>query len=221
MRPPVFISGITVMTDQPSVTLSIGVPPPLVSRFLPLFERGVEFRLQTNCSIKTLLCDHLGVEDAYVFDRIQTVFLNGKPVDDIRAATVGPGATIALSAAMPGLAGATLRSGGQFAAMRRDISFDDRKHQAAAVRKEKVTVKLFNHVLRELGPGFLERGVWICGEHLLDLIDRYGNDIPARCGSIQLDGRNIEPENVARFPWSGKTIFLTVVPRQSPDSDVG
>ena len=114
---------------------------------------------------------------------------------------------------MPGLAGATLRSGGQFAPMRRGISYDARKNQAETFQKGKVTLKLFNHVLKELGPGFLETGVWTRGDHLLSLIERYGEYIPTQCRSIQIEGQDIGPEDFVRVPWADKTVFLTVSAR--------
>ena len=51
--------------------------------------------------------------------------LDGKPVDDIGAALVQDGSTLALSAAMPGLVGATLRRGGAYSSFRSAITYHE------------------------------------------------------------------------------------------------
>ena len=58
------------------------------------------------CSVKTMLNNTLGMDDNYVEDRIKTIFLDAKPVDDINTACINDGSVLALSGAMPGLAGA-------------------------------------------------------------------------------------------------------------------
>ena len=42
-------------------------------------------KIQVNCSIKSLLCDQLGVTPDFVDKRIQTIFLDGKAVDDVNS----------------------------------------------------------------------------------------------------------------------------------------
>lgn len=54
----------------------------------------------------------LGLPHFYVEERIQTLLLNGLAVDDPDTAVLESGARLALSAAMPGVLGATLRRGG-------------------------------------------------------------------------------------------------------------
>jgi len=44
-----------------------------------------------------------GLDEDYVTQRISTIFLDGKPVDDIDTLLVRDGAVLSLSAAMPGL----------------------------------------------------------------------------------------------------------------------
>ena len=63
----------------------------------------------------------LGLEEAYVESRIQTILRNGLAVDDF-AVPLASGDRLALSAAMPGVAGAALRRGGRYAAMRAAIT---------------------------------------------------------------------------------------------------
>jgi len=64
------------------------------------------------CSIKNLLCNQFDITPEYLSDRISTIFLNGKPVDDVESAIIKDNSILALSGAMPGLVGATFRKGG-------------------------------------------------------------------------------------------------------------
>jgi hypothetical protein len=56
-----------------------------------------------------VLCDQFQVETDYLENRIKTIFLDGKPVDDEDKAVLKNGSTLALSAAMPGLVDSTFR----------------------------------------------------------------------------------------------------------------
>jgi hypothetical protein len=84
------------------------------------------------------------------------MFLNSRAVDAIKTSVVSGGSTVALSGAMPGLVGATMRAGGFYAAMRGAITFrEDDSGRSSGI--DRVRVKLFNLLLNELGPGFLAR----------------------------------------------------------------
>ncbi len=134
--------------------------------FSGLLQRGVFCPIAARCSVGDFLTGQLGIDPDYVRDRIATVFLDGSVVDDLAAATVWPGSTLTLSAAMPGLVGATLRRSGFYAAMRSEISW---KLEGGAVSEGRegdappgtVRLKLFNTVLREIGPALLRRGVMV------------------------------------------------------------
>ena len=145
--------------------LSITVAEEYLPKLTGLLAPSFSVKVRVGIDLKTFVCSELGVHEAYFENRIQTIFLDSKPVDDVATAPVHDGSVLALSAAMPGLVGATFRKGGQYSWMRRSISHagDDRLD---TVRDGWVTVKLFNMVLKELGPGFLERGVWIEGSRV-------------------------------------------------------
>jgi hypothetical protein len=64
---------------------------------------------------------------------------------------------------MPGLVGATLRRGGFYSAMRSEISWKagDGERDEGDGPPGTVRLKLFNTVLREIGPALLQRGVMV------------------------------------------------------------
>ena len=128
-----------------------------------LLQRGVFCRLAARCSVQDFLTGQLGINPDYVRDRIATVFVDGSVVDDLGTATLRPGSTLTLSAAMPGLVGASLRKGGFYSAMRSEISWkaDDETRQRLDGPPGAIRIKLFNSVLREIGPTLLRHGVLV------------------------------------------------------------
>ena len=156
-------------------------------RFFTLLRRGFHVRTSLPCSLEALLCMRLDIPRDYVAQRVQTIFLNGRAVDTICSARVADGAVVTLSAAMPGLVGATLRRGGRLTSLRSSISHrtDGSSDQETAIGK--VTVKFFNLICDELGPSFLSRGVCLAPAAFSDfLADRWAEIAPA-CRSVRID----------------------------------
>ena len=136
------------------------LPPGGLGRLAPRFQQGLWVRAAAGASVRSFLEDGLGVDPEYVRSRITTVFLDGSVVDDLEAAHLHEGARLALSAAMPGLVGATLRKGGYYAAMRAAITLGpEREAGAGGAPVVPVQVKLFNLLIEELGPVLLAHGI--------------------------------------------------------------
>jgi hypothetical protein len=85
----------------------------LVAGFFLLLQQGVKIRRRVGCSVDIFLREEIGAAPETI-EKIQSIMLDGKPVDDISSALIHDGSTLALSAAMPGLVGATLRRGGAY-----------------------------------------------------------------------------------------------------------
>jgi len=147
--------------------------------FSTLLQRGVFCSLVARCSVQDFLTGQLGINPAYVRDRIATVFLDGSVVDDLATATLQPGSTLTLSAAMPGLVGATLRKGGFYSAMRSEISWkaDDTVRQRLDGPPDTIRLKLFNTVLREIGPTLLVRGVLVDRREAIGAVGAWCSDV--------------------------------------------
>jgi len=156
--------------------LCITVPADRIACFFPLLQKGFDLGVLVGCPIRALLRDGLGLTDEYIETRIQTVFLDGKPVDDIDGARIRDGATLALAPAMPGLMGAMLRRGGYYAPMRSGITHrDDAAPQGIA--QGRITVKLFGMAVRELGLQLLERGIEVGAGDLARIV----SELPGEC----------------------------------------
>ncbi len=140
---------------------------------IPLLQQGVQIEIENDKSLEDLLCRQWGLARDYVLGRISTLFLNGRPVDDIETARIVHGARLALSCAMPGLIGATMRRGGILAPFRSGISHHDNQTPKPTSRRARITVKLFNMLTRELGPVLLAQGIIVPRASLDMLVPRY------------------------------------------------
>ena len=181
----------------------------IVPSFFRLLEQGFTVKARVGCSAKILLCRQLGLNPKYLEERIQTIFLDGRPVDDVNSAIIEHGSTLALSAAMPGLAGAILRKGGPYASMRNQISYRQAP-TSKPLQDGVILLKLFNLLLKDLGPTFLKQGIWINGKDLSDFFKRQPDDFWAGCHMAQLDGKDVDVAELLEMKWTGKEVLLQV-----------
>ena len=172
------------------ILLAFAVEAPLVARFFLLLQQGVMIRRRVGCPVDTFLRQELGAGPEMV-EMIQSVILDGKPVDDIGAAVIREGSTLALSAAMPGVVGATMRRGGAYASMRSSITYHETGETGAA-GEGWVTIKLFNLLMAELGPSLLRGQVLVASSVLLDRLTELPEDFWRGCRHISRDGMAID-----------------------------
>jgi hypothetical protein len=155
-------------------------------------------RLRVNLPLREILCGELGVAPDYLETRIQTLFLDGHPVDRLED-RVPDGAVLALSGALPGLVGATLRRAGRYASLRAGISHADGTGGSAEPVWGGITLKLFNLVLEELAPVLLARGLRLRAVDLALLWEEILSPSPGPLFSATLDGRDLLPERLAHL----------------------
>jgi len=198
---------------EPYSRLEFVVDNSLISRFFPLLQKGVVIRSRIGCSIATFLKEEIGATPETI-EKIQSVILDGKPVDDLETTYIQDGATLALSAAMPGLVGATLRRGGAYSSFRNAITH----HETCGVSAQgegSVQVKLFNLLMSDLGPDLLRRGVILCTRDIISFTSVQSSDFWEGCREITLDGKHIEGLKMRNADWpSGKEhVFLIATKR--------
>jgi hypothetical protein len=150
-------------------TLTFDCPAESIGIFSKYLQKGFQISIDPGRSISVLLQEHVGIPADYVKNRINTIFLNGKAVDDVESAFVFAGSRLALSAAMPGFVGAAFRKGGFFAGMRSSIT-----HRGEPSGEPNdagtCTIRLFNLLIEEIGPIFLERGIILENEDAFELM---------------------------------------------------
>jgi hypothetical protein len=189
-----------------------GDPEP-IRWFFPLLQQGFTIRARVGFSIRELLCEQFGIRPEYLSGRITTIFLNSRAIDDPASSRIAAGATLALSAAMPGLVGATMRCGGYYSAMRSDITHHDLAGDGAQGNGE-IRVKLFNLLMAELGPGFLARGIRLQAPDLAEFLAAQPQGFWAGCRSILLEGRTADPgflEDSLRSAPADESVALRVL----------
>jgi hypothetical protein len=202
-------NGKTIFKSTSPRHISLTVEAGLILAFSQLLQNGFWIKGTVGCSVKSFLCEQFGLSPEYLEKRIQTIFLDGDVVDHVERATVEDGATLSLSAAMPGLAGAVLRKGGYYAAMRDQISCKG-ETTSASMQSGKVLVKLFNMPLQELGPIFLRHGIWVESDKFKDVLKARTDDFQRGCGEVLADGRQFGIEQLLEMDWGMGDIFLQV-----------
>lgn len=176
------------------------MPEQQLRPFFPLLQQGFAVRTQVGCSIRELLCNQFGIDPDYLKQRITTIFLNSKAIDDPDSSRVGNGATLALSAAMPGLVGATMRRGGYYAAMRGALTHHETFVDAGATYG-RIRIKLFNLLMAELGPGFLRMGIILPADELAAFLAGQSRDFWAGWSDIRLNGNPVAAEVLQTGKW--------------------
>ena len=191
------------------ISLYLRLKPELLPKLYPLLQQGFEVEASLGTSIKAFLGINFDIPNDYIDNRLQTIFLNGKAVDNIDTAVMKSGSTLALSTAMPGLAGAVMRRGGYLTAMRDQISHRE-DEEAMVAQKGKIRIKLFNLLVKELGSTFLQYGIWVQGKPLETILKPEGKDFTNACRVAISNGAKIEPDQVWQVGWDGKDVFLKV-----------
>ena len=181
----------------------------LVAKFFRLLQSGFALKLAAGSDIKSFLCRQVGLSEDYFAERIQTLFLDGRPVDDAATAHIRDGSRLALSAAMPGVAGALFRNGGRYSAMRKGISY---REQDVMSDEEAgwVTIKLFNLVLKELGPFFLAKGLRLDGKTVRDFFSHPPEGLIENIQQIEINGDTRGAAILSTYEWSAG-VFLKVI----------
>jgi hypothetical protein len=154
------------------------VPSHTLPFFTTLLQSGIEIMAKSGDTIGTFLDQFPGFTPEYLADSVQTIFLDGTAVDDLTLPLKGDAPVVALSAAMPGLAGAIFRKNSFHSALRTATG----THLSGPEPEKKITVtlKLFNSIARERGGDMLRAGVSVRTAILSGFLKRR----PALWGSI-------------------------------------
>ncbi len=190
------------MKKHAHLTLSLELEKSNFSSFFPLLRKGFQVKAMVGCSIKDLLCDQFKVAEDVLKHRIQTLLLDGKPVDDEETATVKDGTTIALSIALGGVLGASLRKGGLLADYRSTITHQEKETTEIIPTEGMVTIKLFNQLAGELGPLFLKKGLWLKKDDAKAILKNRFDKLRSLIIDIEKDGLEITPDQLSNLNWS-------------------
>jgi len=176
-----------------------------------IFRQGVQVEIQVGLSIRDVVVHQLGMAEDYLENRVQTIFLNGKPVDNVDETLVFDKSVLALSAAMPGLAGATLRKSGKYAAFRQGISAHGEPVLSDIYQKGSMTLKLFNQVAEEQGIVLLAKGIWIDTREMLHVFhEAHKQSLMQDVEKVEINGKIVLHENLDAVVGGKSKIFLSL-----------
>jgi hypothetical protein len=190
-------------------TFSLIAEPKLFEKFFQLLQKGVKVRARIGSTVLSFLCEDLGLSPEYVDKRIQTLFLNGKAIDNPETALLREDSTLALSAAMPGLLGATLRKGSYYARMRNEISYQE-KSEGITIHEDFVLLKLFNLLTAEIGPAVLARGIWLKGEELNQFLREIPDELLGEVTDVKTDGQTVNLKGFVEKDSKNEPILVKI-----------
>lgn len=201
---------MTPKISESPILINVHTSDPKQFRFV--LQKGFGVSIRPGCSLKELLADQFNISDHYTDSRIQTVFLNYKPVDDYASAMIHDNDILALSTAMPGLVGATFRRGGALSPFRSQVSFRSQGNPESSPQQGRLTLKLFNHLADELGQPFLEKGIWITSDTLVQLHDQAGERQGTGFQLISINNKKPETQQVKQLMTADPPVdlFMTV-----------
>ena len=194
--------------------LTITIAGELLPLFSGLLTRGFVVEARVGCSIEELLCGQFGVAKQYLEERVQSLFLDGNAMDDVHAPVIRDGSVLSLSAALPGLAGAVLRKGGYYAAMRGRIAQAGGAVTGDEGGAGRVEIRLFNFTARELGPLFLKRGILVRTDDLMAVLADAAERLRKVGATAVLDGKPVAVDELLRSPLGTADIRLQVIAAQ-------
>ena len=168
--------------------------------FNALLHKGVEIGFETGSAVSSLLCDQMGIDPEFMAQRIQTIFLDYKVVDQAETALLRDGCVLALSAALPGLAGASLRKGGLLKSFRSGISYEEGDTDQA-VGQGRMTLKLFNLLMDDMGPAVLRHGIYLDSADLQAFLSAKGEELWGFCRKARVDGEELSAGQLAGLDW--------------------
>jgi hypothetical protein len=183
--------------DLRETQVAVIADPSRARAYLALLQEGAALRAKTGVAVRTFLCEGLGLSPSYVSEQLSTVFLNGRPVDDLDSALICDGYRLSLSGALPGLAGAVMRRSSPLAPLRGT----GRRGRATASEPGQeglLWIKLFNVVLEELGPLMLRRGVLVQSGRLEEALRAEDAALPKTRQEAFLNGAPVGLDELQR-----------------------
>ncbi|HON86558.1 MAG TPA: hypothetical protein PK864_11125 [Syntrophorhabdaceae bacterium] len=178
--------------------LNITVDKRSIPVFLTLLQEGVTLNGNIGASVRDTIKEHLDITDEYIDKKISTVLLDSSVVDDMDRAVIKEGSVLALSGAMPGLVGATMRTHSFYASFRNAITYRE-KQDAHKVKQGRFHIKLFNVLLKELGPKLLKKGILVDSAKLYEILNAQSEKTAMDIKEVSLDDVSLDLDKVNKI----------------------
>lgn len=159
-----------LMQTNSIVSIDFWPDPEAMQDFFPLLRQGFYQKIRLGTALEKILHHDLEIPEDYVRNRLQTLFLDHQPVDDLKLGVNTDWSTLSLSAAMPGLVGACFRRQGVYSGLRKAISYDLSGGVGRKTKTGMLKVKLYNFPAKELGPRLFKKGVIVFCKDFLEFV---------------------------------------------------
>ena len=202
------VEGLRSSADIcPELKLVVGVES--LSLFTSILQYGMDVVTQANIPLGKFFVSCPGFSEEYLAEAVQTIFLNGTAVDDLHIPLCGEHPLVALSAAMPGLAGAIFRKGGRHASLRTATIAEapGRKVEQGPLT---VTLKLFNAIARDKGELILGLGAVMSSAVVVSFLEKR-EELWSRIRELFLAGQAVRREDLAGLLSGYDHVRLRVV----------
>lgn len=194
--------------SPPLSTLRLSMDQELIKRFATVLQAGFYRDTVQGQTILSFLLSLPGFSKDYIADRLQTVFLNGDSVDDMEISFSADKATLALSAAMPGLAGSLFRKNSPLISLRKTAA---QKTLGRADARVTVQVKLFNVIALETGIELFKQGVILNCSDLISFLKLRPTLINGMVNTT-LDERSFDPQELFNIIGNYQKIQIICTP---------
>ena len=95
-------------------------------------------------------------------------------------------------------------------ALNGDIAQNQRERTVQQLKNGKITLKLWNLVVKELGPTFLQQGIWVAAEEVQSFINRHLEALKTECQTVELNDNPAEVDRLRRAEWKTELVLLQV-----------
>lgn len=197
------------MDNQQAVShLVLTVAPEKLPLFTTVLQSGIDIMTPAGTNIGKFLDVLPGFTSEYLTNTVQTIFHNGTAIDNLTTELTGETPVLALSAAMPGLAGAIFRKNSFHAALRSETKIAEN----SSVRSTpiKVKLKLFNTIALERGKELFSLGVRLQATTLASFFEKRPGLMEAIL-AIQLDNKSIDITTFSQKLVQLETINLKIL----------
>lgn len=191
-----------------ALELDILVSPGNLDRFTPLLQAGLFLECNRPQTVGELLSSLPGFSREYITGRIETIFLNGLPVDELTTPITGSQPVLAISAAMPGLAGAIFRKNSYHAHLRTAAANSDNPAEKDG-GSQQIRLKLFNFISKERGGDLLKQGCLLQADSVRKFFSLH-QDLLEDIVAIRGAGSDIPPNQLQETLAPAEMIMLTI-----------
>lgn len=188
--------------------LDIRIPVGRILPYTTLLQTGILVESKPQPTIGEFLGALPGFTRRYMNERIETIFLNGLPVDDLETIIVGAAPILAISAAMPGLAGAIFRKNGFHAPLRTTVS-NDSSNEAQNSEQVMILLKFFNMIVSERGEAILHDGCLMKCNSVLRFMN-YRPQLFSDALSMNCDDKTMDFVEVKNTLHKSERVFLKI-----------